>query len=328
MSRASFQTTSDNYSTTAMAIPTGRDIYDTMERGDAREFAACSPPIAQVVNPTTTTFMNKSPPGKFWRGQKHIDTRSSSNDMTVHERPANMMTADSPGYGYYEYQFPKEISLPQFINQTLNYVVMQLLTTFLLTLLAYMHKDAVNNYLVENPGILWVPIITSFITLIPMYCTKSDGLKKCLFVLFTLSISSVVAVSTIQYAPNVILNACATLFLIVVGVNMYAKYTAMRGEDFSYMGPALFGSLMIIIIMSVINIFVKTTFLRLMIAMASVILFTMLLMYDLNRLYSGAKQEDSIITDPLLAAINIYLDIINIFHNLLQILNGGNSNGD
>ena len=293
------------------------EIYDTMERGETRIFSP-----KQMPNPT---IIHKSPPGKFWRGQKHIET---NNNLTQYERPANMMTNDMPGYGYYEYKFPQQISLPQFVNQTLNYVVVQLSLTFLVTLLAYIHKNDVNNYLKENAGILWVPIFTSFLTLIPMYCVKSNGLKKFLFVMFTLSISCTVAVSTIQYAPKVVLNACATLFLTVVGVNMYAKYTANRSEDLSYMGPALFGSLMIIIIMSVINIFVKTTFLKLIIAIASVIVFTALLLYDLNRLYSGAEQEDIILSDPLIAAINIYLDIINIFLSLLQILNGGNSNGD
>ncbi len=293
--------------------------YNSMERGEENgiyPYAACeAPPNANPV-----TLFNKSPPGRFWKGQTNMSrslSRDGNEGVPNLYPPAELIVGG--GDGYQEYKFPKKISLPLFINKTLNYVIGQLFVTFLATFFAYLHKGSINNYLQTHAGILWVPIILSFVTLIMMYCSHDKFLKKTMFCLFTLSISAMVAVSTIQYSPKVIMNACATLFLTIVGVNMYAKYTAKKERDLSYMGPTLFGCLFIIIVMSIINIFIKTTFLKLIIAILSVIVFTALLLYDLNRLYMGADIDDDILAEPMVAAINIYLDIINIFLNLLRI---------
>lgn len=282
------------------------------DRGAVYPYAACEAP--HNANPVTT--FNKSPPGNFWKGQNGIN-RSSSSDGGL-----GVPNLYPPGDSYQEYQFPKKISLPLFINKTLNYVIAQLFVTFMTTFFAYIHKESVNNYIQTHSGILWIPIILSFVTLLMMYCSRDKYLKKTMFCLFTLSISAMVAASTIQYSPKVIMNACATLFLTIVGVNMYAKYTAKKEQDLSFMGPTLFGCLSIVIVMSIINIFIKTTFLKLIIAILSVIVFTALLLYDLNRLYMGADIDDDILAEPMVAAINIYLDIINIFLNLLSIFGG------
>ena len=70
--------------------------------------------------------------------------------------------------------------------------------------------------------------------------------KKSMFCLFTLSCSAMVGVSA-QYAPEIILNATITLFVIVGFVNIYAYNTAKRGKDFTSLWPTLMGFLVMII---------------------------------------------------------------------------------
>ena len=58
---------------------------------------------------------------------------------------------------------------------------------------------------------------------------------------------------------------------------------------------------------------------HLVIAIVSAILFTMFLIYDLQMLMGGRARE----FDPdmyVIAALNIYIDIIQIFLNVLQII--------
>jgi FtsH-binding integral membrane protein len=280
------------------------DIYETMEGGRA-----------SMINPTN---FEKSPPGRFWKGQgAKVDTGVDPGGIVPNVYPPPKLCE-----GYQEYNFTSKISLATFVHQTLNYVIAQLFMTVSITGLAYGYKDSVNNYIQNHSGILWIPMIMSFITLIMLYCSSDIFMKKTMFWLFTLACSSLVAVSTIQYAPMVIMNALITLFLIVILVNVYAYYTAKNDKDFSFMGPSLFGCLGIIIIMNIINIFLKITFLGMVIGVLSVIVFTAMLLYDLNRLYIGVDQGDDILAQPILAAINIYLDIINIFLNLLRLFGG------
>ena len=131
-----------------------------------------------------------------------------------------------------------------------------------------------------------------------------------------------VGISTIQYAPHVVLNATVTLLVVVGFINILSYKMAQNGTDISYLGPSLLSALVLVITISILNVFIKSTFVENCIAVVSVILFTLLLVYDLNRLYSGVEENEY--ADPLIAAINIYLDVINLFLNLLQVF-GNNS---
>ena len=69
-------------------------------------------------------------------------------------------------------------------------------------------------------------------------------------------------------------------------------------------------------VVSFLQIFIQSSLLGFIIAFGGVVLFTLFLMYDLNRLY----HKDGYREDPLLAAIGIYLDIINLFLYMLELI--------
>lgn len=264
----------------------------------------------------TQSCIKKSPENTFYKNQKHI----SNNPVFAATYPPNNQQP-------FTMHNDDKMTLPEFVNKTLNYVLAQICVTAAVTTAMYVHKTYVKNYLTEHYSIVWLPIILTFGSLITMFCCKNketEPLKKTMFCLFTVSCSAMVGISAIQYAPEVILNATVTTFVIVSFINIYAYNTAKNGKDFSAMGPTLMGFLMIVITLGIINIFVKSSMLQLCIAAVSVVIFTALLLFDLNRLYNGRELDDYEEPDPLLSAINIYLDIINLFLNLLQLF-GGNS---
>ena len=279
---------------------------DDLEEGNQPYSSTCSfapqNPTAPPANSNDKSF------GNFWK------------DPSKGEEKVPNLYPPPPDDGT-QYNFPTKVSLAQFISQTLNYVTAQLFITTAITVLAYSYKTSVNNYLAQHPAVLWLPIILSFVTLVGLYCSGDAHLKRVMFWLFTLSCGAMVATSTIQYSPRVILNALATLALTVTFVNIYAYRTARDGKDLTFMGPALFGCLFVILVLSLIALLIPISFLQVCIAFLAVIVFSALLLYDLNRLYSGAEREDEILAEPMLAAINIYLDIINIFLYLLQLCN-------
>ena len=264
--------------------------------------------------------IEKSPDNSFWKKQNRI----TENPAFIPQYPTRPPSNPFPTYT----DNNSKQSLSQFVNKTLNYVFAQLCVTTAVTTGMYLHKDSVNNYIISNPSIIWLPIILTFGTLLGMFCCSSKEslpIKKTLFCIFTIACSGMVGMSAIQYAPNVIISSSVTLLVIVGFINAYAYNSAIRGKDFTYCGPCLFGFLIIVITLSIVNIFVHSTFLQLCIAGLSVIVFTALLLYDLNRLYNGSEMNEFERPEPLIAAINIYLDIINIFLNLLQIFNGSSS---
>ena len=89
--------------------------------------------------------------------------------------------------------------------------------------------------------------------------------------------------------------------------------------DFSFMGMFLFIALIILIIMGLLNIFIfKSRLFSLVKAYFWVIIFTGYLIYDFNTLEKMAWDESW--GTAVNIAVNIYLDIVNLFLYLLEIM--------
>ncbi len=212
-------------------------------------------------------------------------------------------------------------SLSTFAYRTLRWVFAQLCVTAAISGWMYANHTEVVEYLNNNPGSMWVPIIMSFVSLFGLFCSR--GSKTCtsiMFALFTISTSLMVGASVLQYAPDVVLKAVVATVLVVGMASIYSWWCAKNGHDLDFLGPALCTVLVTIIIVSIMNIFIKSSMLGLCICVISVFLFTGFLIFDLERLYSGREESDDIFAEPMIAAVGIYLDIINLFLNLLEVI--------
>ena len=202
-----------------------------------------------------------------------------------------------------------------FVNKTLNYVSLQLGLTSLIVIYMYVNNVAVINALTKNPSLVWYPIIMTFVSLIGMHCWKN--LRKTMFWLFTLSCSFMVGISVLQYSPGIVLNAVVTTSIIVVMANGYSIWCVKNNKDMTSLEPILGMALVTILIATLINMILKLEFVHLMITIVGIMVFSGFLVVDLAHLYSKNNQE--IFDDPMLAAVAIYLDIINLFLYLLEL---------
>ena len=204
-----------------------------------------------------------------------------------------------------------------YVFKVLNIVFVQLLVTIAMAVTAYYNKMAIISYLKKDQGIILLPIIFSFGSLISIACCKpTKYITYILFVIFTLSMGAMLALAILPYSPQLLIMATTSTAVTVVTINSIAFYCARKNMDFTYLGPGLFGALCGIIILSILQYFIHSTLMAYFISMAGIIIFSIYLLYDLNRLYNEDDFED----DPILAAINIYLDIINLFLYILEFL--------
>ncbi|WP_418181174.1 Bax inhibitor-1/YccA family protein [Aliarcobacter lanthieri] len=95
------------------------------------------------------------------------------------------------------------------------------------------------------------------------------------------------------------------------GISMFAMTTK---KDYSFMGKFLFIALIIMIVAGISNIFIQSSMFQLMIASAGALLFSAFILYDTQNIIKG--NYDS----PIEAALSLYLDFLNLFISLLQIL--------
>ena len=112
--------------------------------------------VHKSPNPGTST-LNKSPPNTFWERQQ-MYCNPMSQDLVTHTSP-----------GICTFSKLDEQSISSFVNKTLNYVFAQLCVTAAVTAAMYVNKTAINNYIVAHSGVVWIPIILSFVTLRHLY---------------------------------------------------------------------------------------------------------------------------------------------------------------
>ena len=90
------------------------------------------------------------------------------------------------------------------------------------------------------------------------------------------------------------------------------------------MGSFLFTSLTGIICINIVNLFVKSDTVNLLAACASIVIFTGYLIYDTQLIVGGDHKYAFSTEEHAFATISLYLDIANLFVNLLQIFDRSN----
>ncbi len=107
----------------------------------------------------------------------------------------------------------------------------------------------------------------------------------------------------------------ATAFLGTAGVfAAMASLSSVIKTDLSSMGRWLFMGVIALLVGGLVNIFLGSTLLMLVLSTVSIGIFSAFLLFDLKRIVDGGE------TNYITATLSIYLSLFNIFQSLLSIL--------
>ena len=93
-----------------------------------------------------------------------------------------------------------------------------------------------------------------------------------------------------------------------------ASYATVTKKDFDFMGKFLFIGLIMLVIASLANLFFQVPVMSLVISAIAVLIFSAYILYDVSQIINGGE------TNYVMATMGLYLDIYNIFVNLLSLL--------
>lgn len=93
-----------------------------------------------------------------------------------------------------------------------------------------------------------------------------------------------------------------------------ATIATVSKKDFSFLGNFLFIGLILLVVASLANMFFQIPALALALSGVSVLLFSGYILYDVSRIVQGGE------TNYVMATLALYLDIYNLFINLLHLL--------
>jgi modulator of FtsH protease len=93
-----------------------------------------------------------------------------------------------------------------------------------------------------------------------------------------------------------------------------ATVATVSKRDFSGLGKWLFAGVLVLLVAAAANIFLQIPALYLVVSVLAVAIFSAYILFDVQQIINGGE------TNYISATLNIYLDVYNIFSNLLAIL--------
>lgn len=202
---------------------------------------------------------------------------------------------------------------------------MILATQFVITaafVVAGAQSTAYMYFIRTNFWFVIVAIVVGMISMYALVCypdlARSVPTNYILLAIFTVSEAFLVSAITTFFTPISVLYASCLTAAIVIGLTIYAFKTE---TDFTYMGGMLFVILSGFIMAGLLGMFFQSRTFDLIMAYIGACIFGVYLIYDTQLLIGGEGRAASYsIDDYILAAINIYLDVINIFLEILKII--------
>ncbi|KAG9316838.1 UPF0005-domain-containing protein [Chiua virens] len=170
-------------------------------------------------------------------------------------------------------------------------------------------------WIMQNTWSIYLPLFGTLINLGLLYWKRhSHPLNFVLLATFTAMEAFTLGVLTAFFDNVIVLQALLITLGVFLGLTLF---TFQSKYDFSGLGPWLFGALIALMMAGLINMFIP--FGRTMDIIYSVgacLLFSGYIVYDTFIITKRLSPDEFI-----LGAISLYLDFVNLFINILRLLN-------
>lgn len=209
-----------------------------------------------------------------------------------------------------------------FIRKVFGLVFMQLLVTTVIAAPFSMYNASARMFIVNNSALIFVCSFLPLIMICYAMCNPSvvrDYPKNYIFLsLITLVFGLLVGVITAQYTAASVVYAAGMTCFITLGLMCFAMQTKY---DFTGMGPYLYVMLLVLCGVSFLMIFLPySRTVEVMYSGCGACLFSFYIVYDTQLIVGGKHASHRFgIDEYAFAALNLYLDIIQLFLHLLRI---------
>jgi FtsH-binding integral membrane protein len=216
-----------------------------------------------------------------------------------------------------------------FIAKVYGILTAQLALTVLITGVT-MTSQAVRAFQLQNTWLYILCIVGAVAVQIALVCCGSlarrvptNYILLGLFTAFESYLVSTVCAAVMESNPDggqIVLLAAALTFALAGGLTLLATFLNLTGRQFSYVYFVLMVALVGLLGLGIANIFIHNQFLYTLYCCLGVIVFGIYLVIDTALILQGGKW--GITTDDyIIAALILYIDIINLFLYILQLLN-------
>ena len=192
----------------------------------------------------------------------------------------------------------------------------------------FIYNDTMNTFAKSNEAskLMIFAYISLVLSVLLPICfeslVKTSPYDYIILFIYTATESYILGIVCARNNIQAVFLAAGTTLVITLAMTLFACQTKY---DCTGAGGFLLTSLCGIVAINIINIFIGSSSLNLWTACASVVLFSTYIVYDTQLIVGGSHKKYQFSTDDhVLATISIHLDMVNLFLNILQILNNSN----
>ncbi|KPV77854.1 uncharacterized protein RHOBADRAFT_41853 [Rhodotorula graminis WP1] len=175
-------------------------------------------------------------------------------------------------------------------------------------------NDGIVTWTREHPGLMLLPTFGAIGAMLGVYWKRhSSPANVILLGVFTL-LEAVTLGSVVSYFnSDVVLEALVITTFVFLGLTLF---TLQSKYDFDSMGTYLYGALVVFFVTSLVGVFLPWSR-GFDIAMAGfgVLLFSGYIIFDTHLLFNRLHVDDWVV-----ACVSLYLDIVNLFLQILRLL--------
>ncbi|KAG5860885.1 Protein lifeguard 1, partial [Gonioctena quinquepunctata] len=184
----------------------------------------------------------------------------------------------------------------------------------------FLFDRTTQEFVQANPLLLIIWTVIVFVSLIFLACCgdlrRKAPLNYILLILFTVAESFTVGTLTSFFEVNAVAMAVGITAVVCLGLTLFAFQTKW---DFTLLGGVLFVTLLILMVSGIFAACFRTEGANIAYAALGAALFSIYLIYDTQLMMGGQHKYSISPEEYIFAAINLYVDVINLFLYILLL---------
>jgi len=207
-----------------------------------------------------------------------------------------------------------------FIRKVYSIVSFQLLITIAF-IAVIIYVPPLKGFFYSNNWILWLLLAGTVVVMLVLACCESVArsypLNMILLLVFTLMEGLLVGCISSVYKTDTVLIAAGITFFVVVGLTLFSFQTKI---DFTGFGTYLFVFGLVLFGFGIFSIIFRSQIMSIVYAALGAGLFSMYLVFDTQLIMGGKHKYSMSPEDYVMAALSLYMDIINLFLMILRLV--------
>jgi len=187
----------------------------------------------------------------------------------------------------------------------------------------FMYVPEVSKFQQENQWMFWVAFVMTFVLVIVLGCCQDFRrrwpLNIILLLLFTFCEGFLLGTISTLYRTEDVMIAAGVCAIVCLGLTIFAFQTKW---DFTACGGIMFVALLILMIFGILCIFIRDRILSLVYSSLGALVFSVYIVIDTQMMLGGSHKYSISPEEYIFAALNLYLDVINLFLYILAIVGG------